>query len=109
MTEENIPNYFEGIKSSGELEDNNIKILSCGKNLFNPKEFITGERNGVTYVVDNDCIILNGKTKVSDVELISFDNYINIDIDKRYKISYKKISGSTNNDDIRLACKNGSN
>lgn len=109
LTEENIPNYFEGIKSSGELEDNNIKILSCGKNLFNPKEFITGERNGVTYVVDNDCIILNGKTKVSDVELISFDNYINIDIDKRYKISYKKISGSTNNDDIRLACKNGSN
>lgn len=99
--------YFEGIKSCGEKEDNKITILSNGKNLFDPKNFITGERNGITYTIDDEFITLNGRSISSDVELIPFGNYINIETNKNYKLTYKKIGGATNNDDIRLACKNG--
>lgn len=38
IPEEQLPdNYFKGIKSIGELDNNTIEIKSCGKNLLNEK------------------------------------------------------------------------
>ncbi len=38
-----IPPYFEGIQSTGELEGNKISILTCGKNLFDMTNAISGK------------------------------------------------------------------
>ncbi|NFG42078.1 hypothetical protein FC789_12950 [Clostridium botulinum] len=45
-----IPPYFEGIKSTGELEGNKISILSCSKNLFSFDKF---NPNNATYEIIN--------------------------------------------------------
>ncbi|MBQ8997177.1 MAG: hypothetical protein IJ086_00625 [Clostridium sp.] len=38
-SDKEIPEYFEGIKSVGELEDNKLNIESIGENLFNVEYF----------------------------------------------------------------------
>ncbi|NFH83219.1 hypothetical protein FDA28_07285, partial [Clostridium botulinum] len=48
-TGKEIPPYFEGIKSVGELEGNKISILTCGGNLFGgnlPINVIANKANG---------------------------------------------------------------
>ncbi|MCR1132724.1 hypothetical protein NE172_17520, partial [Clostridium botulinum] len=49
-TNREIPSYFEGIKSVGELEGNKISILSSDKNLFsiNDKFTLKGSGDGTT-------------------------------------------------------------
>lgn len=105
-TNKPIPQYFEGIKSFGQQE-NKISSLSQGKNLFNPNNFIKEGRNGITYTYDGESLTLNGKATASDIELIPFGDFIHIELNKNYKLSYEHISGTTSNEEINLACKNG--
>ncbi|NFO55920.1 hypothetical protein FDB39_03295 [Clostridium botulinum] len=56
-TNKEIPQYFEGIKSVGEAEDNKISILTTGKNLWDGtyQKAYVGAENGRTYRNDDAC------------------------------------------------------
>lgn len=64
-TNKEIPSYFEGIKSVGELEGNKISILSTGKNLWNGtyQKAYVGAENGRTYRNDDACRLTIVKCK----------------------------------------------
>ncbi|NFS12601.1 hypothetical protein FDE77_15370 [Clostridium botulinum] len=64
-TNKEIPSYFEGIKSVGELEGNKISILSHGKNLWNGtyQKAYVGAENGRTYRNDDACRLTIVKCK----------------------------------------------
>lgn len=72
-------NYFEGIKSSGEQEDNKISILSNGKNLFNHDELTNGE-----------IVTFNNKRcfKYKD-DATNFSLPVNGELGKQYTLSIK--------------------
>ncbi|HHQ4187606.1 TPA: BppU family phage baseplate upper protein [Clostridium perfringens] len=62
-----IPQYFEGIKSFGEQEDNKISILSHGKNLLKPPSSDITKRQGtcdITLTKDGGFII-NGSNSTT--------------------------------------------
>ncbi|UZP02286.1 hypothetical protein JW813_11200 [Clostridium botulinum] len=64
-TNKEIPEYFEGIKSTGEAEGNKISILSHGKNLWNGtyQKAYVGAENGRTYRNDDACRLTIVKCK----------------------------------------------
>ena len=82
-TDKEIPNYFEGIKSVGEIEGNKISILSNGKNYFNPNYFIqksiTAYKNGF---------------KIVDQEQVT----VKFNLKGKWTLSYKKTSVGVENE-----------
>ena len=65
-TDKEIPEYFEGMKSVGELEDNKIEIKSQNKNLFNIHKVYSegyGGRKDEAYIeVVNNSLFISKKT-----------------------------------------------
>lgn len=89
-TGKEIPDYFEGVQSFGEKEQNKISILSSGKNLFNT-EFEAGSFR------DGDLIDSAGFFRVKDfikvkagVEYIFSNNLNSLKIVKNYYDENKK-------------------
>ncbi|NFE85637.1 hypothetical protein FC754_16230 [Clostridium botulinum] len=64
-TNKEIPPYFEGIKSTGELEGNKISILSCGKNLLET-DFTKWVSEGDSISIENNIIKVEGKLTESN-------------------------------------------
>ena len=54
-TNKPIPQYFEGLKSVGEVEGNEIEVLSVGKNLINPNDYVPQSK--VVTKIDGDVIV----------------------------------------------------
>ena len=69
-TNKEIPQYFEGMKSVGECEDNKIEILSRNKNIFDGIWSVgtinidTGKENGDNAECRTDYIYIGGFTRL---------------------------------------------
>lgn len=65
-TNKEIPEYFKGVKSVGELENNSLKIKSSNKNLFDTSNLYSqdygGNKNNATFQVSGDSILVSKKT-----------------------------------------------
>ncbi len=81
-TNKEIPSYFEGIKSVGEVEGNKISILSKGKNLFDINcDYIY---RGINFVTQDNVIKINGTaTEYAYIDI----PYRNIKKEKEYVVS----------------------
>lgn len=88
-----IPNYFEGMKSVGEVEGNKIEVLSRGKNLFNPQG-VKYKEGGVKIVsIEKDTITITQTTDGS-WKYVEFDiSYLKPNT--KYKLSVQNIEGKT--------------
>lgn len=109
-TNKAIPNYFEGIKSVGELEQNKISILSNGKNLDNgiiieSNKGRINETSGGVYRDDllkesayvSDYIKIKAGSKYSyTVQNLKKDNTRGVQSYAFYDMNKKFISGSYN-------------
>ncbi|MDK0692428.1 BppU family phage baseplate upper protein [Clostridium perfringens] len=78
-TGKKAPEYFEGIKSFGESEQEGdkykISILSKGKNLLNPN-LGNPSHSGVTVLKEGGCITLSGKSDVNAWSGIEIPMYL---------------------------------
>ncbi len=79
-TNKSTPNYFEGIKSVGELEENKISILSNNKNICNDKNFELGNYSSNGKPIGNPT---GGTTYKRTKERIKIKPYT------KYSISFK--------------------
>ncbi|AOY53876.1 hypothetical protein [Clostridium perfringens] len=79
---ESIPNYFRDIKSFGELEQNKISILSCGKNLLDVNDLYNTLKD-----ISNNGIFEEEKDGRDCIKITQLSNYWN----KGYeKIKFKE-------------------
>ena len=62
-TDKEIPEYFEGLKSVGEIENNKLEIKSENKNLFDIKKWQNGFYNNLDPIEINDNkLLITAKT-----------------------------------------------
>ncbi|NFG22293.1 hypothetical protein FDC70_18175, partial [Clostridium botulinum] len=84
-TNKEIPSYFEGIKSVGELEGNKISILTKGKNLYNSEKYplSQGWISQTTGYVNN-----------ADIEWLKTNDFIPILPNTKYNLKIDIPSGN---------------
>ncbi len=84
-TNKEIPSYFEGIKSVGELDGNKISILTKGKNLYNSEKYplSQGWISQTTGYVNN-----------ADIEWLKTNDFIPILPNTKYNLKIDIPSGN---------------
>jgi predicted nucleic acid-binding Zn-ribbon protein len=91
--------YFEGIKSLGEQEDNKISILSHGKNLLKPPLTDITKKQGIcdiTLTKDGEFIINGTNSTTGGGRHLFMDIYnYKLENGKTYTLSYEYVSGSS--------------
>ena len=92
FTKENYFDYFEEIKSVGELEGNKISILTCGKNLFdiNSRAYST---SGKIKNIINNTITLEQSADNKRMAFVAF--YLKLKPNTSYSLSGKLLSDNT--------------
>ncbi|NFE74380.1 hypothetical protein FDC27_08830 [Clostridium botulinum] len=85
-----IPPYFEGIQSTGEIEGNKISILSCGKNLIKNGN---GE-NGLDFWIKRGNITFEKFGEFTGNQWTGIDQIIKVKQNTDYTVSCKHSSNS---------------
>ncbi len=82
-TNKEIPSYFEGIKSVGELDGNKISILTCGKNLIKNGN---GE-NGLDFWIKRGNIVFSNFGEFTGNQWTGLDQILKVKQNTDYIIS----------------------
>ncbi len=101
VTQQDIDEYFEGMKSVGECEGNRIEILSRNKNLIDINRFKVNSNRG-TMSIDGNVLTFNYTGSYPTIRHVFTQKEIDLLKGKTFKFGHGGITDTVENNDLNI-------